>query len=117
MRLGGYEFLDLASSETVDDFEGISEAVGSWAFLQVPAHFFIRLERTDDSIEIAMLDYDWLKEALAQKKVRLDYTLEDDRLLLTASTSKLRRFVKKYAGNDETFDSLGDLRRTAAAAE
>ena len=117
LRLGKYTFLDLASSETMDDFEEATDSMESWGFLQVPAHVFVRLKRTDDTLGLAILNQDWLKEALAHKKVRLDYTLEDDRLLLTAPTSKLQSFVKKCAGNDDAFEEFDKLQRAATKVE
>jgi len=101
--------LDAEAQEAVEDF---LEPLGAWAFFQVPAHFFVQLERDGDTLRYAWMDTDWLEDAMEAKKVRIDHlTLPDDRILLTASTRKLRRFVKKHAGNAEAYGDWTELCR------
>ena len=133
-ELGDRLFLDLVRADSFEDVGGrieVDEAkldrealddyvepLGNWAFFQVPAHTFVKIERDGDTLRYAWMDAEWLEDALDAKKVRIDHVkLADDRLLLTASTCKLRRFVKKHAGNPDAYSDWNEVRKKDLEAE
>ena len=125
-ELGDRLFLDLVRADSFDDvgerievdeakldrkaLDDFVEPLCNWAFFQIPAHTFVQIKRDGDTLRYAWMDADWLEDALEAKKVRIDHVkLADDRILLTASTCKLRRFVKKHAGNPDAYGDWDEV--------
>jgi len=126
-------FLDLVRADSFDDvgerievdetkldrkaLDDYVEPLCNWAFFQVPAHAFVQIKRDGDNLRYAWMDAKWIEDALDAKKVRIDHVkLADDRILLTASTCKLRRFVKKHAGNPDAYGDWGEMRKSEPEA-
>jgi len=91
VKAGDAELLDLVSTNE-DAF-------------QIPVHTMVRVWPAGNSLRIAFLDSDWLKQNAAQ---HLATTTADDRLLITASGEAVRSFLMKF-GTDEKAYSQPDL--------
>ena len=53
-----------------------------------------------------MLDPDWLKEMIQQKKVRIPHeVLNDEDFVLTAATEELQKLVQTYAEDPKAFSN------------
>jgi len=70
--------------------------------LCIPVHwiFLIRIEK--DSLILAPIHSEWLKEGLESKTVNLS-TLSNETDVITATPKELKDFCRKYADNKEAF--------------
>lgn len=91
MKAGGAELLDLVSTNE-DPF-------------QIPVHTIVRVWPGGNSLKMAFLDSDWLKQNAAQS---LATTTANDRLLIIAPGDAVRGFLMKF-GADEKAYSKPDL--------
>jgi len=103
-RLGEFRFLDVypREPEVKNDF---------YKLHLIPVHTFWRIWMEGDLLRIAMLDPDWLKNMIAQKKVKIAHERLENRILLTASTQKLQKFVLQYAEDVKAFPDPGKFHR------
>jgi hypothetical protein len=69
----------------------------------VPAHTFIKVNAVKPQLKLQLTDDDELKKLLEEEPNAVEHTLVEDRLLLTASTAELQKFVLKYADDDRLF--------------
>lgn len=104
VRLGKFEFLDIypQEPEIKNDF---------YKLHLIPAHTFWRIWTDGDVLLIARLDPDWLKDMIARKKVKIAHERLDDRIVLTASTKELQKFILKYAEDINAFPDPAELHR------
>ena len=104
VRIGEFLFLDTYPGEP--DIKN-----GFYLVHLVPAHTFLRIWIERDILRYAMLDLDWLKKMIAEKKVDIAHEQVDGGIVLTASTKELQEFFLKYAEDDEAFSDLKELHR------
>lgn len=95
-RLGKALFLDLRPQ--MPDMENDLQQ----AHL-LSTHTFSRVWIDGDTLRLAMLEHDWLKKMIDQKKLTINHERLGDQILLTASTRQLKGFVLKYADDNEAF--------------
>jgi len=69
----------------------------------IQGHWVFRVSLDGDTLRLADLNEDWLKEAVNEGKVEVGHEEVDDTLVLTASTAELRAFLQEYAGDDGAF--------------
>jgi serine/threonine protein kinase len=70
----------------------------------VPAHTLARVTIGEDSISIAMMNGDWLKQLSDRNQLDLAHErLDDEMVALTAPTRELRAFALKHADSKEAF--------------
>lgn len=95
-RLGEFMFLDVypGEPEVKNDF---------YKLHLIPVHTFWRVWIEGDVLRIAMLDPDWLKGMIAQKKVKIAHERMEDGIILTASTQELQKFILQYAEDLKAF--------------
>jgi hypothetical protein len=55
-------------------------------------------------LKVASTDFGWLEKHLTASPKALAHHVEDKRLLLTADTRALQRFVLKHLGDGELFE-------------
>lgn len=100
VKLGDYYFLDferLLSNEESDNYGGSLSPM-------LTTHKFAKIEVAKDKLELYLFDDDFLKKLFEQKKIRIKHEkLQDDSILLTASTADLQKFVQKYATEKKAF--------------
>ncbi len=79
----------------------------------VPVHVFLRLRVDRDSAWVAEMQSDWFKEQIKTRgQLRHEVLMEDDdRIVLTASPTELRRYLLPYVADDRAFDKESELRR------
>jgi len=96
VKLGKFHFLDIAPSDldTKNDF---------YKFHHLPVHTFSRIWLERNQFRLALLDNDWLKDMIDQKKIDIKHEREDKAILLTAATEDLQKLVTTYAENPQAF--------------
>lgn len=106
VRLGEMRFLDLYPRDVDESFS-------------IKAHVVVKVQIRDEKLQVALLNPDWLKDALDRKAVQIAHVnLPDTGLfvgptqavIVTASTKELQDFVKAYA-NDEKAFPVTEMRR------
>ena len=111
VRLGKYLFFDAVLRE---NRVGGQEADDSPL---VRPHWFGRISIQGDSMRFALLDEEWLENAVRESKVQVQHEelekhmLADGTILLTASTKELQSFVLKYADDEKAFSWGEELSR------
>ncbi len=105
-RLGQYWFLDITPSEQPN---GIKNDFLDFHLL--PVHSFWRIWFENDSLRLAMLDNDWLKNMIDSSRVSIKHEEVRGGIVLTAPTEELQPFVLKYAEDAQAFPEPGTLRR------
>jgi len=97
IELGGATFLDLYPNPP-------GKGNGLYSVNFVPAHTLARVTIGEDSISIAMMNGDWLKQLSDRNQLDLAHErLDDEMVALTAPTRELRAFVLKHADSKEAF--------------
>lgn len=73
----------------------------------LPVNTFARTQIYTDSLNIEFFNFDFLSNLIKEKKIRIKHviTKEDERLLLTAPTEELQKYVIKYEDNTELVDN------------
>ncbi len=107
VQLGDHLFLDLYPAEEADLKNDLIK------LHLVPAHTFARLQMKGDTLELTMMDNDWLQGKIARKEVVIAHEVIDDGVVLTASTKQLQDFIVKYAVNPKAFPKPTVLQRAA----
>ena len=112
-KLHGQRFLDFLGSEPKED-DGFVPAI--------PAHLLLRVVHIGPTLELVGLDYDWLGKLLEKNPKAIRHHIIEDhgdnRLVLTADTAELQRFVVKHLKTEAawTWTEACTLRRAAAPA-
>jgi len=97
IELGGATFLDLYPNPP-------GKGNGLYSVNFVPAHTLARVTIGEDSISIAMMNGDWLKQLSDRNQLDLAHErLDDEMVALTAPTRELRAFALKHADSKEAF--------------
>ncbi len=108
-QLGNFLFLD-----AVPDEGSLQRALDGDAYLPViPVHFFVRLTRQGDALEISLLGEDGLREAVETGAVSLAGQQLTDGLIVTASTPELQAALLGLAPRDEFWDEASRFRRVS----
>lgn len=99
VNLGRYRFLDLFPQERQTyDFK-------------FPVHTIFQIWRTADTLRVAFLENDWLRQMSEQKRLNLKHENIAGTVVLTAATKQLQEFVVRHAENVEAFPDPGVLAR------
>ena len=96
-RLKEWTFIDATPKEGHDDF--------------IPPHYLLKVSQVEPTLKMAVLDYKWVQERLEEKPGMLRHTWvekkpgqsEGGRLVLTADTADLQKFILKYAADTNAF--------------
>jgi len=87
------------------------------AFAMFPGHLLVRVPQLGPELKLAFFNFDWLEKYLKQNPGALAHHTEVEpgkdsgRIVLTAGTRDLQRFVLKHLGEGELFDKPGILTR------
>lgn len=106
-KLENHTFLDLIPSEC-DYTTNQTDLV---AFAMFPGHLLIHVTQIKPELKMAFCDFEWLGNQLEDDPKALMHHTEDERILLTASTKQLQRFVLKHLKSEELFSDYGTLTR------
>ena len=114
--LAGHLFMDLYPYEYCSTMPGSAvqnDCSKSENILKnfIPVHSFSKVEINRGKLVITEFDVDRLKSLFRQNRIRLGHEKldEEDLIILTASTSDLRKFIGKYAGDPKAFTSPVEL--------
>lgn len=77
----------------------------------LPVHSFSRIWIKGDTLLLAMLDDNWLKDMVKEGKVKIGHDWLDQDIILTASTKDLQKFALKYSDDDKAFSNKAELYR------
>ncbi|MGA2242890.1 MAG: hypothetical protein ABSH11_12775 [Verrucomicrobiota bacterium] len=76
-----------------------------------PGHLLVRVPQLEPELKLAFFDFDWLQKHLEKNPKALAHHIEDKRIVLTAETRDLQKFVLKHL--DELFEKPDEMiRRT-----
>jgi len=113
-KLGENSFLDMFTTEE----SGNSEPP------PIPSHFLIRVFQVTPSPKLAALNYDWLKDLLNKEPNSLRHHViadkdkpEDNRLILTADTAELQKFILKHLKTESAWKGDFQLNRDSSDAK
>jgi hypothetical protein len=80
--------------------------------LHLPVHTLARLTIEEDTISIALMMDDWLRQSIDQHDLNLAHErLADGAIVLTAPTRELQSFIKSHANSREAFSEAKIYRR------
>jgi hypothetical protein len=96
VKLGPYLFLDLFPT-SVDFTNDLQQAH------LLSTHTFLRLWLDEDTLRLTMLEHDWLRRMIDEKRVAIKHERLKERIVLTASTPDLQKFMQTYGDNTEAF--------------
>ncbi|MBN1392219.1 MAG: hypothetical protein JW947_05385 [Sedimentisphaerales bacterium] len=116
VKLDNKLFLDVFPSQMPWDIEDPNKTQWPYNnFFLMPSHTFIKVNAVEPQLKLQLTDDDELKKLLKNDPNAVEHTLiEEDRLLLTASTEKLQEFVLKYADDSRVFTKESTLTRKKA---
>jgi hypothetical protein len=120
LQLGEHRFLDALLVRTTEKWEGIGRA----SVVMRPAHLFFQVKMTNSTLRLSALNFEWLDtllkanpQAVAHERIQepdIDES-EGGRVLLTASTAELQRFMLKYAADTNAFSHSDVLQHLEGA--
>jgi hypothetical protein len=109
-KLHREKFLDLSTVQWKEDIQPEP----------VPSHLLVRIGQFAPSLKLANLKYDWLGELVAKNPKAIRHILiktgdkpEDRRVVLTADTAELQRFVIKHLKTKDAWDDSVELQPAA----
>ncbi|PVX50721.1 hypothetical protein C7377_1034 [Balneicella halophila] len=94
-KIKGQLFLDFTPFN-IEGVNGLSDFAGMH---YVGIHTLAKLDKKGDDLEIAWLSESKIQELFEQKKIRIAHEkigIENDEILLTASSEDLQKFIAKY---------------------
>lgn len=102
-ELNGAYFLDLSvfakSIAELDESE--SSFVDNHFF---PVHTFSKITLEEGRLDIELFQSSFISDLISSNRIRIKHEDTDDSILITASTSELRKFVEKYAHDEEAYE-------------
>jgi hypothetical protein len=89
----------------------------------VPPHYLLKVVQIEPTLKTAMFDYSWLKKLLDKNPGALRHALIQNepgstnasRIVLTADTAELQKFILKHIDGKDTFGDLNELKRREPA--
>lgn len=75
------------------------------AFFFVPVHTFVKIESVEPTLIMRLTNDDDLEKLLEDDPNAVKYETAADRIVLTAPTTDLQKFVLKYADDDRLFSN------------
>jgi hypothetical protein len=110
VRLGSHDFIDMTVPKHAA--EELGERHGTTV---IPAHVFMKVLREGDELKVWQVSNDWLHDGIKNGTLTLGHALmgEDDNLVLTAPTTELQAFFRKYAPDKKAFEEPMTLKRLA----
>jgi len=80
------------------------------------AHSFIRIEQIEPTLVMRVMNPDKTKEILKNDPNLIKHEIVQDRIVLTASTKELQKFMKAHANDEGLFGEPGELERVKPKA-
>ena len=104
LRLGEYLYLDFfpVNYTIVPAMLEISMA---------PSHIFARVEIEEENLILHFFDMDWLEDLIEKDRIKISHIYTNERIILTARTEELQKFILKFANDSTTFIEADTLPR------
>lgn len=107
VKLEGRLFLDLFPGEPE------LEANDFYKLHLLPLHTFMQVRRITPTLEMSMIDPDWLGKLLENDPRALPHERTKDHLVLTAKPKELQAFLLKHAANEDAWGDYSKMTRRA----
>jgi hypothetical protein len=104
-RLKQYTFLDLIPASV----EFSPKQVDLVGMSVIPGHLVARVIQTQPTLKLALFDFDKLAKILKENPEALAHDREDERIVLTADTPALQKFLLQHVEGDALFAEPGVL--------
>lgn len=111
-KLKNEHFLDIIPT----DCEYANDQAEMVAASMFPGHLLLRVPQLTPELKLAFCDFDWLAKHLADNPKALAHHREDKRIVLTASTKELQKFVLAHLREEEFFGTPDTFLRKSNAA-
>ena len=85
-----------------------------YKFHLLPVHTFIKIEQIEPTLKMRVMNPDKLKEILEDRPDLIKHEILEDRIVLTASTKQLQKFMLKHAEDEGLFGEPTTLERAGA---
>jgi hypothetical protein len=109
-KLKDEQFLDLVPT----DCNYATNQADLVAYSMFPGHLLMHVPQIEPALKLEFFDFDWLAKYLDENPQALEHHREGDRIVLTADTAALQKFVLKHLGTNGLFkasDSGGEMVR------
>lgn len=70
-----------------------------------PVHTFSKISLKENELDIEFFQSSFISDLISSNRVRIKHEKTDDSILITASTRELRKFVEKYAHEEDAFEA------------
>ena len=111
VRLEGRLFLDVFPSQLpCAQLDPKQDWVFNTSFL-IPGHSFVVIDSIEPQLKIRWTNEDEMEKFLKEQPNALKHELVEDKIVLTASTDELQKFVLKYADDKRIFPAEAVLTR------
>lgn len=107
--LKGEMFLDLLPAEC--EFDKTQADVVNCSMF--PGHLLARISPGDAELKVVFMNMDWLDKLLKDEPKSLTHLRDNDRVLLTAGTRELQRFVLKHIRGSDLFKDWSVFKRAS----
>jgi hypothetical protein len=87
------------------------EASDFYKFHLLPIHTFIKIEQINPTLKMRVMNPDKLQEMLQDKPDLIKHEVLEDRIVLTASTKQLQKFMLAHAEDEGLFGEPTELER------
>ena len=81
-----------------------------------PGHLLLRVSQVEPELRLAFFNFGWLAKHLEANPNALAHHKEDKRIILTASTDDLQRFVLRRLGEGKLFGTPEEMLRKGGVA-
>ncbi len=83
---------------------------GLFSFNYIYGHTFARYQMDEGRLILEFIDGQYIKDLIEKKRIRLKHeVIDNEDIVLTASTEELRAFILKYEDDERLFDDKGEL--------
>jgi hypothetical protein len=119
VQLKHYRFLDLYVVNPGAESDWKMNQYASFAVLLRPAHTFMKVSQIEPALGLSFLNPDWLQKllekdprAIRHEKDRFGAQNKDDfRIVLTADTKELQKFILKHVNDEDAFGKPSEFMR------
>lgn len=105
VNVEGSLFIDIFPKEPEE------EAADEYRWHLVGMHSFIHVKQIHPTLQMALLDLDWLKKFLYQHPEEIRHERVDDKIILTAKPKELQAFLIQCQNIEGSFGDYSDMTR------
>jgi hypothetical protein len=112
VRLGGFWFLDFYPANP-----DLSAAGDFYRFHLIRGHSIARIWIEGNVVRIALLDSEWVKKCIDEKRLDIKHEIFDDEILLTDTTLAFQDLASRNGNDEEAFAHILRLKRLPDSPE